>query len=86
MGIHHDDLMRLCDEYHDVERWLRKLLTRSLISSQQRMDAIQFETALHRYRRLADEHPTILQRVPLSYIASFLGITQETLSRIRAHR
>ena len=86
MGIHHDDLMHLCDEYHDVERWLRKLLTRSLISSQQRMDAIQFETALRRYRRLAEEHPTILQRVPLSYIASFLGITQETLSRIRAHR
>jgi CRP-like cAMP-binding protein len=86
MGIHPDDIMRLCDVYHDVERWLRKLLTRSLISSQQRVDAIQFETALHRYRRLADEYPSILQSVPLSYIAFFLGITLETLSRIREHR
>lgn len=84
LGIHHDKLMALCDQYHDIERWFRKAITGSLILSQYRMDSIQFETAQQRYEKLLANNPTIIQRVPLSYIASFLGITQETLSRIRS--
>ncbi|HEY6956148.1 MAG TPA: Crp/Fnr family transcriptional regulator [Flavisolibacter sp.] len=85
-GIHHDDFMRLADEHHDVERLLRKMVTASLILSQVRMDSIQFETAQQRYDRLITTSPEILQKVPLSYIASFLGVTLETLSRIRSAR
>jgi hypothetical protein len=58
----------------------------SLILSQKRMDSLQFESALQRYHKLLDEQPDILNKVPLQYIASFLGITQETLSRIRAKK
>ena len=83
-GIHHDDFMRLADQYHDIERLLRKMVTGSLILSQIRMDSIQFETAQQRYERLLKTSPQIIQRVPLSYIASFLGVTLETLSRIRS--
>ena len=82
-GLHHDDLMRLCDQYHEVEKFLRRAVTVSLLLSQTRMESIQFETAQQRYRGLLDRNPDILQRVPLAYIASFLGITQETLSRVR---
>lgn len=85
-GIHHNDFMALADQYHDVEKLLRKMVTRSLILSQVRMDAIQFETAHQRYERLLKNSPGIIQRVPLSYIASFLGVTLETLSRIRSAR
>lgn len=56
----------------------------ALILSQERMDSILFETAQQRYERLLLEQPELIQKVPLSYIASFLGITQETLSRMRA--
>lgn len=83
-GIHYNDFMRLADKYHEVERLLRKLVTGSLILSQIRMDSIQFETAQQRYERLLQTSPHIIQRVPLSYIASFLGVTLETLSRIRS--
>jgi CRP-like cAMP-binding protein len=83
-GIHHIDLMLLAEKYHDIEKLLRKMVTRSLILSQVRMDAIQFETAQQRYLRLLQVSPNIIQRVPLSYIASFLGVTLETLSRIRS--
>ncbi len=76
--------MALADQFHDVERLLRKLVTGSLILSQVRMDSIQFETAHQRYDRLLKTSPEIIQRVPVSYIASFLGVTPETLSRIRA--
>lgn len=85
-GIHHNDFMTLADKYHDIERLLRKMVTRSLILSQVRMDSIQFETAQQRYEGLVKNLPNILQRVPLSYIASFLGVTLETLSRIRSQR
>ena len=83
-GIHHDDFMRLADKHHDIEKLLRKMVTRSLILSQIRMDSIQFETAQQRYERLLKDSPQLIQRVPLSYIASFLGVTLETLSRIRS--
>lgn len=85
-GIHHDDFMRLADKYHDVERLLRKMVTSSLILSQIRMDSIQFESAQQRYERLLKSTPQIVQRVSLTYIASFLGITLETLSRIRSNK
>ena len=85
-GIHHDDFMRLADKYHDIERLLRKMVTLSLILSQQRMDSIQFESAQQRYEKLLQTTPQIVQRVPLTFIASFLGITLETLSRIRSQK
>jgi CRP-like cAMP-binding protein len=85
-GIHHDDIMRLADKYHDVERVLRNMMTGGFIMSQQRMFSTQFESAKQRYNNLLQQTPDIVLRVPLSYIASFLGIRLETLSRIRSSR
>lgn len=84
MGIHYNDLHALAAQYHDIETLYRKMLAGSLILSQERMESIQFETAEDRYKRLITNNPHFLQRVPLTYIASFLGVTLETLSRIRA--
>ncbi|MGZ3926839.1 MAG: hypothetical protein ACXVJG_07770 [Mucilaginibacter sp.] len=76
--------MSLVDKYRDVERLLRNMMTGGFIMSQQRMFSMQFESAQQRYKMLLETQPSIIQRVPLSHIASFLGITPETLSRIRA--
>lgn len=84
MGIHYNNLIKLAGQYHDIETLFRKMMTGSLILSQLRMDSIQFETAYQRYEKLIKETPGIIQRVPVSYIASFLGVTLETLSRIRS--
>jgi len=46
----------------------------------------KFLTAEDRYEELIRRHPVILQKASLGQIASFLGITQETLSRIRAKK
>lgn len=48
--------------------------------------ALQFKNAQQRYRYLVEKHPQILQRVSLGHIASYLGITQETLSRVRKQK
>lgn len=68
----------------EISNFAYKLATKSLIVSQERMASIQFETALQRYENLLKLRKTMLQRVPLHYIASFLGISAETLSRIRS--
>ncbi len=81
--IHYDDLEALSNQHLDISRLWRIQITRSLIVSQKSMDSIKFETAEQRYDRLMEERPRIIQRVPLGHIASFLGISQETLSRIR---
>ncbi len=85
-GIHHDAFMQLADQYRDIEKLLRNMVVSSLILSQERMASIQFETAQQRYQNLVNNSPQIIQQIPLSYIASFLGVTLETLSRIRAQK
>jgi CRP-like cAMP-binding protein len=50
------------------------------------LSSIKFQSAEERYKALIKEYPTIQQRTSLGHIASYLGITQETLSRIRANK
>lgn len=80
-----DDIERLCNFHHDFERLGRISVTKTMLALQQRVVSLQFKTAQERYNHLLSQFPFIEQRVPLGHIASFLGITQETLSRLRAN-
>ena len=82
--ISRDGLLRLSETNLEIAGFFRLLITGSLILSQIRMESIQFETAQQRYKKLLEQNPEILRRVPLMYISSFLGVSFETLSRIRA--
>jgi CRP-like cAMP-binding protein len=74
----------LCDKHHDMQKLNSLILTHGLISLQQNIIDQRFKTAQERYVILLKTFPQIIQRVPLKHIASYLGVTQETLSRIRA--
>ena len=63
---------------------MRMLLISFLKNLSDRLYAIKFQTAQERYELLLKNYPQILLRVPLGHVASFLGITQQTLSVIRA--
>ena len=76
-------LEELYDKYHDIERLGRHLITEELTQVHKRLSSLQFMTAQERYIDLITNSPELLQRVPLGIISSYLGITQETLSRIR---
>ena len=78
-----DKVEQLSDKYHDFERLTKVVVTKTLLQLQQRVVSIQFETALQKYENLLKIRPDITQRIPLTHVASYLGITLETLSRIR---
>ncbi len=66
-----------------MERYLRLLMQSHLIALQRRIISSLNFTAEDKYLQLIAVSPTLVQRVPQHYIASYLGITPETLSRIR---
>ena len=86
VAIDADKLFKLYDSYPEIERLFRKIFEASHVETVNRIEGIQFHTAEERYKALLEEAPTIIQRVPLKYIASYLGITQVSLSRIRGQR
>lgn len=67
-----------------IANWGRKFAEQELLKTERRLIARQFSTATERYGELIRNNPELLQRIQLSYIASYLGITQVSLSRIRA--
>lgn len=84
VAINSVQLFQLYDRFPDVERLFRKIFEAAYVDTVNRIESIQFHTAEERYNVLLTEAPGIIQRVPLKYIASYLGITQVSLSRIRA--
>lgn len=68
----------------NIQILYRKILEESLIQSQIHADMVRFETAKNRYLRLYKMSPKLILRAPLVYIASYLQMTSETLSRVRA--
>lgn len=84
LAINAIKLFELYDQHPYLERLFRKLMEASYLKMINRVESLQFHTAAERYQELLREHSDLLQRVPLKMIASYLGITPESLSRIRA--
>lgn len=81
-GIAFDDLNTLTNKYPEINHLYRKVLELNFVIQEKKMTE-RYELAVDRYQDLINNNPQIIQRVPLGYIASYLGITQSTLSRIR---
>ena len=81
--ISRNTMLELCDKHHSFDRLCRIIVTKTMLQLQQRVVSMQFESAQQKLDNLLAIRPDITQRVPLGHIASYLGITLETLSRIR---
>ena len=84
IAINATALFALYDTHSDIERLFRRIFEIALVEQVNRIESLQFHTAEERYAALIKESPNILKRVPLKFIASYLGITPVSLSRIRA--
>lgn len=83
-AISKERLMQLLNQYHEIERLVRIAYEKYYVRLEERFVNAQFKTASERYHYLLAQMPGITERVSLGHIASYLGISQETLSRIRS--
>ena len=78
-----DNLDVLYSKSHKWERVGRIIFETYTLEQEIRIRSFISETAQERYERLATEHPELIQRTPQIYLANFLGITPQSLSRLR---
>jgi CRP-like cAMP-binding protein len=76
---------KLCAEIPALNDMVNAILHRSFIAAQGRIHTFMSLTAEEKYLRFIEKYPQIMNRVPQGMVASYLGITPETLSRIRTH-
>lgn len=77
------DMAELYQKHNDLNTIGRKIVEDYCKVLDDRIFALQTMSAEQRYKDLMQHHPEVIKRVSLGYIASFLGISQETLSRVR---
>ncbi|KIC94411.1 Crp/Fnr family transcriptional regulator [Flavihumibacter solisilvae] len=76
----HEELLRALPKY---ETWIRMEITAAYLALQRRLTAVISLTLEERYEGFTSLYPDIVQRVPQWMIASYMGLTPETLSRVR---
>jgi len=81
-----NDLMYLFENFPEMERYARLSMGTVFGHFLERITSMRFTTAKEKYNHFIKTYYDIHHRIPLGMIASYLGITQETLSRIRAEK
>lgn len=82
--IAHKDFYHLLDIIPQWEKFYRHYLEKAYVNNTKRLMSFLTQDATEKYRQLLDEHPIIVRRLPNKMIASYLNISQETLSRLKS--
>ncbi len=82
--IHYNDYQTLLNEVPGWERMTRLGLERDYIDSILRIESLISMDARQRYKILMEKNPKLIQRLPNKIVADYLGISQETLSRLKS--
>ena len=84
LKVNYEAFLQRCNKNPTLLKLYRFLMEKYYLALEERTLSLQFDNALERYRKLLSRHPFILQRASLGSIASFLGMSPVTLSRMRA--
>ena len=82
--IHAKDMLFLFDNFPEMDRYGRLSMATLLNHLIERIASFRFTTAKEKYMHFKETYPIIYHRIPLGMVATYLGISQETLSRLRA--
>lgn len=82
-SIHYDFLQQLYEHYPESNKFGRTAVEQYYIWREQREISLMTDSAQERYISLMEKYPIYLEQVPLKYLASYLNIKPESLSRIR---
>lgn len=85
-SISYNELQYIYRQFPEFNFIARVLTEKYYTLSEQRLYSIRMQRSHERYQYLLDHFPELIQRVPAKYLASYLGITEETLSRIRSKK
>ncbi|MCY1531899.1 hypothetical protein D9M68_671390 [compost metagenome] len=85
-SLHVNDLVYLFENFPEMERYSRLSMGTIFGHLIERITSLRFTSAKEKYEHFCIAYHDIYSRIPLGMIATYLGITQETLSRIRAER
>jgi CRP-like cAMP-binding protein len=80
------DLVFLFDNFPEMERYARLSMGTVFGHFMERITSMRFTTSKEKYRHFCETYHDVYNRIPLGMVSSYLGITQETLSRIRAEK
>ncbi|AUP80672.1 Crp/Fnr family transcriptional regulator [Flavivirga eckloniae] len=86
LSLHINDLLFLFDNFPEMERYARLSMGSVFEHLMERIVSMRFTSAKERYLHFKEVYANIYPRIPLGMVASYLGITQETLSRIRTEK
>lgn len=81
--INKEDFQRMENEIPKLKQWYIYKMTRSAAATRKRNEDMRTLTPEERYLKLIEKQPQILQRIPLQYIAEYLNIEPQSMSRIR---
>jgi CRP-like cAMP-binding protein len=73
---------KICAALHKMEHFFRKKSSAGYVALQRRILSLLNSNAKERYEQLLQQQPKLLQRVPKTLIAAYLGVSRETLSRL----
>ncbi len=82
--LNYEKFQHLCDSYTDINQLYRRIFELDLVVSQRKADSWRFESSRERYERFCKEYPEANKRASIAHIATYLLMTPETLSRVRA--
>lgn len=85
LAIGHEDFYKLIDTCRPWELFYRFMLETAYITKVKRMEARLTLSAKDRFALVLQENPAFTQRVPNRILASYIDVTQETLSRLKSH-
>ncbi|GAA0543390.1 Crp/Fnr family transcriptional regulator [Chitinophaga japonensis] len=83
LAFYYDDLQQLYRAHHGAEKMGRLIAEQQYLRKYRRELSFLQHTAQERYLQLLEQHPEVVQHIPVKHIASYLGIEPESLSRIR---
>lgn len=82
LSISNEDREKICNEIHEVEHFFRWRTNKGYVAAQKRLLSFMNNDARFRYEELLSMYPQLYNLVPKHLIASYLGVTRETLSRL----